>query len=693
MNDALLSRGVALERAGKPEEAARVYAEILKSQPRHFGALYQLANLEFMAGRFDRAEALYASAANVNPASADAHFGRGCALQRMNRHGDAVAAYDKALALSPKDAEAWSNRGAALQELKRAPEALQSFERALAAVPGHLHAWFNRGTTLIAMRRYGEAIQSFDKVLKADPRHVESLINRGMALTGDARREEALAEFGKALAIDLTRADALSNRAALLFELARYGEAAEDAEKLIAISPFHPYVKGLLLRARLHCCDWRDLDRQVHGIEADIAAGKRAIQPFALLSVRDSPELQLRAAEIHAVEAAPPAPAIWKGKKYKHDRIRIAYLSADFSAHATAHLMAGVFEHHDKARFETMALSYGRDDKSPMRARLRQAFGRFIDAAALPDNEAAAIIAKDEIDIAIDLKGYTQEARPGLLAYRPAPVTAQYLGYPGTMGTPSMDYVIADRVVIPKESERFYSEAVVCLPDSYQCNDRSRARPQNRLSRQQAGLPEQGFVFSCFNNAYKIMPEMLSLWMRLLGAIEGSVLWLLEDNAAATRNLRREAEARGISGQRLVFAPKLAPEAHLARHRLAGLFLDTLPYGAHTTASDALWMGLPLVTCLGQAFPGRVAASLLNAVHMPELIAPTLAEYEVLALRLARDPVLLGSFKSRLEAGYKSLPLFNTSRFTRGLEAAYVRIWEKSQRGERPSGFEIELHP
>ncbi len=690
MNDALLNQGVALERAGKPEEAARVYAEILKSQPRHFGALYQLANLEFVAGRFARAEAFYANAANANPASADAHFGRGCALQRMNRHGEAVAAYDMALAQSPKDAEAWSNRGAALQELRRVPEALQSFERALAAAPGHVHACFNRGTTLIGMRRYGEAIQSFDKVLKTDPRHVESHINRGMALTGDGRRDEALAEFGMALAIDPARVDALSNRAALLFELTRYGEAAEDAAKLIAVSPFHPYAKGLLLRARLHCCDWRDLDLQLRGIESDIAGGKRAIQPFALLSVRDSPELQLRAAEIHAVEAAPPAPAIWKGKKYRHDRIRIAYLSADFSAHATAHLMAGVFEHHDKTRFETLAISYGRDDKSPMRARLRQTFGRFIDAAALPDEEAAAILAKNEIDIAIDLKGYTQEVRPGILAYRPAPVTAQYLGYPGTMGTASIDYVIADRIVIPKESERFYSEAVVCLPGSYQCNDSKRARPETTLSRREAGLPEQGFVFCCFNNAYKIMPEIFSVWMRLLGAIEGSVLWLLEDNAASTRNLRREAEARGISGERLVFAPKVAPEAHLARHRLAGLFLDTLPYGAHTTASDALWMGLPLVTCLGQAFPGRVAASLLNAAHMPELIAPTLAEYEALALRLARDPVMLGSFKSRLEAGYSSVPLFDTARFTRNLESAFEKIWEKSQRGERPSGFEIE---
>jgi predicted O-linked N-acetylglucosamine transferase (SPINDLY family) len=687
MNEQLLMAAIRQEQAGNRAEAAKLYAAVLNANPRNFKALYQLANLHFGAGGYETAERLFEEASKIDPKSADVHFARGCALQRLKRNEAAVAAYDKALVLAPGDVEVWSNRAVALQELKRHGEALASIDRAIALQPHRVNAWFNRGTVLLEMKRYRDAIASFDRALAVDSGHLESIVSRGNALAGERRYEEALAEFGKALAVNPSRADALGNRAAVLFELRRYAEAVTDAEKLVALDPDRPYAKGLLLRSRLHCCDWRAIDEQKAAISAGIAAGKRVTQPFALLSISDSPEEQRRCAEIHAAQEFPAAPPVWRGERYRHQKIRLAYLSADFSAHATAHLMAGVFEHHDKSRFETMALSFGRDDGSEMRARLKRAFGSFVEVAGKSDAEAAAILKANEIDIAVDLKGYTQDSRPGILSYRPAPVQVAYLGYPGTMGAPYIDYILADRIVIPPESERFYSERVVSLPDSYQCNDAKRSRPGHTPSRAEAGLPERGFVFCSFNNVYKIMPEMFSVWMGLLRAVEGGVLWLLDDNETATRNLRGEAERRGVKGDRLHFAPKLAPEEHLARHRLAGLFLDTLPYGAHTTASDALWMGLPLVTCLGSSFAARVPASLLHAVGLPELVTRSLPEYEALALKLARDPAALATLKAKLEGNRMTAPLFDTARFTRGLEAAYVTMWETASRGETPKSF------
>jgi predicted O-linked N-acetylglucosamine transferase (SPINDLY family) len=689
MNDSLLMAASRAQQAGNLAEAAKLYAAVLNANPRHFKALYELANLHFGAGGFETAERLFEEAARIEPKSVNAHFARGCALQRLKRHEAAIAAYDRALALAPGDVEAWSNRGVALLDLKWHAQALVSLERALVLNPAHLQSWFNRGLALLDMKRFADAIFCFDRVLLAQPDHVNAMIARANALAGARLFDEALAGFAAALAIDPNRVDALGNRAAVLFELKRYADAAMDAERLVAADPDHPYAMGLLLRSRLHVCEWRDLDGQTSRIVTGIANGKRVIQPFALLSVSDSPQVELRCAQIHTAAEFPAQPALWRGESYRHDKIRIAYLSADFSAHATAHLMAGVFEHHDKARFETMALSFGRDDGSAMRARLAGAFDRFADVSAQSDSEAARMLKENEIDIAVDLKGYTQDSRPGILAHRPAPIQAQYLGYPGTMGAPSIDYILADRVVIPEASERYYSEAVVCLPGSYQCNDAARRSAAHMPTRAEAGLPEQGFVFCSFNNVYKILPEVFSVWMRLLEAVEGSVLWLLEDNETALRHLRQEAAAHGVEPGRLVFAPKLPPEDHLARQKLAGLFLDTFPYGAHTTGSDALWMGLPMVTCRGASFASLVPASLLTATGFPELVTSSLAEYEALALKLARYPAALAAIRTKLEASRKTASLFDTARFTRGLETAYVTMWERRTNGQGPKGFTV----
>jgi predicted O-linked N-acetylglucosamine transferase (SPINDLY family) len=397
-------------------------------------------------------------------------------------------------------------------------------------------------------------------------------------------------------------------------------------------------------------------------------------------------------AERYIADRHPPAPVpLWRGERYRHDRIRVAYLSADFHDHATAHLAAGLFEHHDRARFETFAVSFGPDDRSAMRQRLERAFGRFIDVRGKTDQAIAELVRRHEIDIAVDLKGVTLGARPGVLARRPAPLQVNYLGYPGTMGAPYIDYLIADAFVVPPDGEGAYSEKVVRLPDCYQINDATRPVAQAPPSRAQAGLPPDAFVFCCFNNNYKITPDLFDVWMRLLRAVEGSVLWLLEGNAHAPGNLRREAQARGVAADRLVFAPRLADlDAHLARHRLADLFLDTHYCNAHTTASDALWAGLPLLTCAGATFASRVAGSLLHAVGLPELVTHSLADYEALALTLARDEILLADVRDRLARNRLTVPLFDTARTTRAIEQAFTAMWERHKGNEPPKGFTVQ---
>ena len=425
-----------------------------------------------------------------------------------------------------------------------------------------------------------------------------------------------------------------------------------------------------------------------------ISGKKSIIAPFLLLGYSGKPALQLQCARNYIDDKVPLVPRpFWTGATWRHDKVRIAYLSADFHRHPTAYLMAELFERHDRSRFEVIGVSFGVDDKSDMRRRLVAAFDQFYDVRRKSDQEVAKLLHDLQVDIAIDLKGYTQDSRPGILAYRPTPIQASYLGFPGTMGAEFIDYIIADKTVAPFEQQPFYTEKIVHLPDCYQVNDTKRNIAERTPTRQEAGLPEEGCVFCCFNNNWKITPEVFSVWIRLLHAVEGSVLWLFRDNESAERNLRKEAQARGIDPARLVFAGRLPLEDHLARHSLADLFLDTLPYNAHTTASDALWVGLLVLTCMGNAFAGRVAASLLNAIGLPELVTHSIEDYEALALRLAKDPSLLEGYRNRLAANRLTHPLFDTDRFRRHIEAAYLQMWEIWQRGEQPRSFAVEaLH-
>ncbi len=438
-------------------------------------------------------------------------------------------------------------------------------------------------------------------------------------------------------------------------------------------------------------CDWDRWQQFAQQIKLHVSGKKSLIAPFVLLGYSGDPALQLQCAR-HYVENMISAarPLVHSGQRWRHDKLRVAYVSSDFRSHPGAYLMAGLFEQHDRSRFEIFGVSFGDDDRSEIRKRLVAGFDHFHDVRSRSDEEVAKLLYDLQIDIAIDRNGHTRDARSGIFAYRPTPIQVSYLGFPATTGANFIDYIIADAVVLPLEHQNFFSEKVAYLPDCYQVNDNKRKIAERTPPRRDMSLPENGFVFCCFNNNWKITPSMFDVWMRLLHQIEGSVLWLLRDNEGAERNLCKEARQRGVDPSRLVFAGRLPPAEHLARHRLADLFLDTLPYNAHTTASDALWAGLPVLTCKGEAFAGRVGASLLHAVGVPELITSNLEDYQALALKLARDPALLAKIKAKLVDHRHTYPLFNTARFTRHIEAAYTTMWETWLRGEAPKSFSVE---
>ena len=690
-SQALLDRAIGHHQTGQLTEAERLYADILKTDPDDFDARHLLGVIRYQQGRSGEAIDHIEAALRIYPDSARALSNYGLVLSELGRLDEAVLALDRAVAANPDLADAHNSRGHALQRLGRNEDALASFQRALALQPNYVEAHNNRGNALQGLRRYADALTSYDRALALRPSYPEAHYNRGSALKQLKRDADALVAFDKALTLRPAYAEALFSRGDVLSQLKRHDEAIASYERAIAIWPDHPHALSGLADAALAVGDWKRIDELSGRLAAGIAAGTAIVNPFTLIRLTDDPALHLTCAAAFARDRIRSArPALRDGGRSTHDKIRVAYLSADYHSHATAYLIAELIELHDRSRFETIGVSFGPDDGSDIRKRLVGSFDRFLDVRAKSDREIAALLAALKVDIAVDLKGYTQDSRPDILSFRPAPIQAQWLGYPGTMGADFLDYVIADETVAPFDHGPFYSEKIVQLPGCYQVNDRKRAIAAHRPSRQDAGLPETGFVFCCFNNSFKILPPVFDVWMRLLQEVPGSVLWLLQDNAGAEANLRQAAAARGVSPARLVFAGRTKLADHLARHRLADLFLDTLPYNAHTTASDALWAGLPVVTCQGRAFAGRVGASLLNAIGLPELVTHNLGDYQALALRLATDPTSLSAVRDKLARNRESHPLFDTDRFRRNIETAYLRMWETWQRGEPAQPLRVE---
>jgi predicted O-linked N-acetylglucosamine transferase (SPINDLY family) len=716
---ALQLMGVLALQMQQPQKALEVLSQAAQVQPHDLVVHMSLGAAHAALGRNEAAVSAYDRAIALAPGIPEAHFDRGNALRALGRNAEAalsferalalnpnnpgarnnlgitlfesgrpeaaLACYEQALALAPAYADAHYNRGNALFELKQYQAAAASFERALELDPHYVAAHLNRGGVLYKLRRYQDAVDSYDRVLAMAPGHAAAYCNRGSALLQLQRHAAAVDSYDRAIALQPDYGEAYYKRGDALRELRSYEAAIASYDRALALGYAHGELLALRLSVKTQICDWNGLQADVDRLAAKTARHEAEANPFLVLSLHAGGQLQRSAAERwvrirHPIDhALPPLQ-----KRGRHERLRIGYFSADLRAHPVACLIAGVFEAHDRSRFELTAFSYGPDTIDDTRRRIERSFEHFLDVRAKSDREIAQLARHLEIDIAVDLNGFTQHGRPDIFALRAAPLQISYLGYPGTTGAPYMDYLIADRTLVPEGNERFYSESLIYLPSSYQPNDDRRPIGERIFVRGELGLPQDAFVFCCFNNSFKILPPIFDSWMRILNQVEGSVLWLLQDNVSAARNLRHEAALRQVDPQRLIFAERLPMAEHLARQPLADLFLDTLPYNAHTTASDALWAGLPVLTCSGEAFASRVAGSLLHAIGLPELVTTTLQDYEALAVELARDPPRLQAIRQKLAAHRRSTPLFDTRLSARHLEAVYRQIYERYHAGLPP---------
>lgn len=609
---------------------------------------------------------------------------RGIELQAAGQYDAAEPLFRQYLGQVPLDPAGLYSLAVTLLKRGDHPGALEVLAPAVQAGLAFAPVWFAHGTALQNLGRRDEALVAYDRALTLQPDYTEVLINSGVLLRDMHRHGQALERFNRVL---ITRPDhetALANCAVLLTEFKRSEDAQRMMGRLLALNPDYDYGVGLLAYERLHVCDWHDAAQLHEQVIAGVRAGKRACKSLGLMAISDSAADHQRCAQVFAAHRYPLSDRpLWTGERYRHDRIRLAYVSPDLREHPVGHLMAGIFERHDRRRFELIAVSIGTDDGSPLRSRIQGAFDRFVDARPMGSRQVAELMRDLEVDVAVDLAGFTSDSRSDIFSHRPAPVQVNYLGYPGTLGTQYMDYIVADRHVIPPEHRGFYDEQVVYLPDAYLPPAVGVAIAERTPTRAECGLPEDAVVFCSFNHDYKISPHMFALWMRLLQQVPGSVLWLMSRSELSQRHLREEAAKAGIDAARLVFAQRVPRvEDHLARYRQADLFLDTHPYNAHTTAADALLAGLPVVTYRGQSFPSRVAASLLHSAGLPELATDSLADYEALALALARDPQRRAALRRTLaERAAQGQALFDTAGFTRDLEAIYVAMWRKTQLG------------
>jgi protein O-GlcNAc transferase len=682
--------GALLQAQGRLGEAAAAYGEAIALRPGYAEAHFNLGVVLHQKQEFDAAEVVYRRVISLHPGIAVVHNNLAAVLKDQGLLDEALAAFENAIDLKPDYAEAFYNRATVLQQQAKGEQALASYGRAIELRPDYADAINNAGIVLQELGRASEAVDLYRRLLELMPDRADAWNNMGAAYLAQERPEQARAAFEQALIHKPDFPEAFYNLGNARRELGDLSEAITAYRDALRLRPDYTEAFSRLVYHRAQACEWDGQQADQEKLLDMVRAGVR-VPPFYLLSTPASASDQLICARRWIGPLRPPPGTVFEHQiSVGSDRIRLGYLSGDFHQHSTAHLMAELFECHDRDRFEVFAYSYGPDDKSPMRARLARAFDRFADIGALSHREAARLIHADKVDILVDLKGYTHHARPAISAHRPAPVQVSYLGYPATMGADFIDYIIVDPFVVPAGQQPFFSEKLVHLPGSYQVNDRRREVTGARTLRPDHGLPPEGLVLCSFNNSYKISPVFFDIWMRLLRSAPGSVLWLLETNGLVKGNLRSEAGKRGVDPARLIFAPVVPPAEHLGRHRHADLFLDTLPCNAHTTASDALWAGLPVLTCSGDTFAGRVAGSLLMAMGMPELVTGSLEAYQQTALALARDPQRLVALRQKLQEKRDTSALFDLPKLTGNMEAAYARMWQTWLSQRKPVAFSIE---
>jgi protein O-GlcNAc transferase len=680
---------------GEHARATALLEALLQGNPGFARGWFLLGYTEGVRGRFDAAVAPLERAVELAQDDAECRYYLAKAYASAGRRSEAVRELQETLARAPEHGGAHLDLGLNLQALGDIDAAVPHLEQAVRLAPQSAQAHSALGMALRETQRLEAAEEALRSACRIDPGDATARLNLGLVLKRRGHWDAAIEAMRESVARAPQNRKALN---ALGITLARAGRGAQAIEVLRQAhekDPAHAGVLGWLIREQELVCEWAGLEELTQAARALLLEQGRSIHPFVWLSRTGSGREQRMGAALWAQSLRPrqarregPRPASRAG-----GRIRVAYLSADFHEHAMAQLMAGVFERHDRARFEVTAVSLGAGRDDAMRARLVRGFERFVDASGKSDQEVVRLIEDLGIDIAVDLMGYTKNSRTAILARRPAPVQVNYLGYPGTMGADYIDYIIADAFLIPRAAQAHYAEKIVTLPDCFQGNDAKREIGATTLTRSAAGLPEDGVVFCCFNSPYKLNPAMFDVWMRILARTPRSVLWLLGERDALLRNLRQAAQRRGVDPARRVFAARTRTQDYLARYRLADLFLDTLPFNGGATASDALWAGLPVLTCAGEVYAARMAGSLLRAVGLPELVTERLADYEARALELAADAALLRETQAKLARNRHREPLFDTERFTRNLEAAYAAMWEIRQSGEAPRHIDVRAAP
>lgn len=714
--------GLALIDERKTEKGLQLLRRAVECQPDYMEAINNLAIELARLGRHADARVYFDKALALNPDTAALHYNRALSLHHLGQEAAALQGIDTALALSPDNPEMLHDRGRVLAGLDRAVEALAAYdealrlrpdfpaalcsraeallgshqpEAALAAVrhalrlrPDDAGALSLHAAALVSLNQPEPALESLARALRIDPNHAAAHNNVAAALHLMDRHDAALDSLDRALKLAPDDVETLANRAAMLIILRRHEEAVHAWQRLLRVAPRHEDALGNLFHTRLWCCDWSAYADVAAQLAAGTARGERVETPFCNLVHATSARAQQDCARLHAPAEQPLPPAASPAPR-GDGKIRLGYVSADFGQHVMGYLLAPFLAGHDRARFEVLGFALRRPDTTETGRRMQAACDRVFDISRMTAADAAALMRAQGIDIAIDVMGYTAGNRPGIFARRAAPVQVNYLGFAGTMGAPFMDYILADAHVIPPGDEAYFTEQVVRLPDTFFITEPDPPVDARVPGRAELGLPDDGIVFGCINNSYKITPAVFDVWMRLLRRVDRSVLWLTHTSDAVVRNLRREAAARGVAADRLVFTAVAPHPEYLARLPLADLFLDTTPYNSGATASHALWMGVPLVTCPGQTMVSRMAASQLHAVGMPELIAGDLALYEALAFALASDPAQLAATKARLVANRATAPLFDHARARRHIEAAYNRMWRRHADGEAPAAFTV----
>jgi len=690
--------GNVLKALGKFDAAIKSFKKVLAIKPDFIDAYNNLGTTYMDLHQLDKAIKCYEKALAINPDYAEAHNNFGITLRGLNQLDEAVKSYERALAIKPDFAEAHNNLGNALKALGQFDAAIKSYEAAIKSYkkvldikPDFADAYNNLGTTYMDLGQEDKAIKYYEKALDINPNFAEAHNNLGLILMNLGQLDDAIRCYDKALAIKPDFAEVCFNCGILMGRLKRMDEALANYDRAFALKPELNFLLGCLLHTKMHLCIWDDLPNDLNELTKKIIDNEKVIEPFSLPSLIDDPEIQRKTAEIYVNDKYPKNHDLPKIDQYsKHKKIRIGYFSADFREHPVGILTAELYEVHDRNKFEIYAFSYGPDTKDEINLRIKAGVDHFHDVRTMSHKEIALLARSFEIDIAVDLGGFTESSRTGIFAMSVAPVQINYLGFPGTMGADFIDYIIADPILIPSDFQRHYNEKIIQLPNSYMATDNTRQIHTLPITRTEMGLPEHGFVFCCFNNNYKISPTEFDVWMRLLLKVEGSVLWLKKSNKWSEGNFCKEAKSRGVDPSRLIFADYTSMDEHLARHRLADLFIDTFTFNAHTTTTEALWTGLPVVTKLGKGFAARVAGSLLTAIDLAELVTETVEDYEALILDLSTNPERLTTIRQKLADNRLSKPLFNTELFTKHLESAYKAVYDRYHQGLEPDHIYVE---